>query len=303
MKVLVTGGTGRVGSELVGALQKKGASVRVLTRDRDKDAKTAPVGAEVAVGDLLNPESVRSALNGVDKMFLLVGNVADELTQALLTYAVAREAKIKHVTYLSVYQAERFQDVPHFIAKQAVETALKAFEVPFTILRPGYFFQNDLNLKDLLIGPGLFPTPIGTAGIAAVDVRDIAEAAAISLTTDGHAGKTYNLVTHSALSGPGAAAVWTKALGKPVNYPGVPVEAFGATAPSVHAALVCDGSQAHVPAVSGTGIRPGHCGCRRARETARPCSEALRGLRSGSRRRVAEKLANTSTGRYERKKQ
>jgi len=226
MKVLVTGGTGRVGSELVGALQKKGASVRVLTRDRDKDAKTAPVGAEVAVGDLLNPESVRSALNGVDKMFLLVGNVADELTQALLTYAVVREAKIKHVTYLSVYQAERFQDVPHFIAKQAGETALKAFEVPFTILRPGYFFQNDLNLKDLLIGPGLFPTPIGTAGIAAVDVRDIAEAAAISLTTDGHAGKTYNLVTHSALSGPGAAAVWTKALGKPVNYPGVPVEAF-----------------------------------------------------------------------------
>src|SRR6516164_11271866 len=189
MKILVTGGTGKVGTEVAQALLRGRESVRVLTRN--KEAKL-PDGAEVVVGDLLDPGSVRSALNGVDKMFLLVGNVADELTQALLTYAVAREAKIKHVTYLSVYQAERFQDVPHFIAKQAVETALKAFEVPFTILRPGYFFQNDLNLKDLLIGPGLFPTPIGTAGIAAVDVRDIAEAAAISLTTDGHAGKTYN---------------------------------------------------------------------------------------------------------------
>ena len=75
-------------------------------------------------------------------------------------------------------------------------------------------------------GPGLFPTPIGTAGVAAVDVRDIAEAAAITLTTDGHAGKTYNLVSHSALSGPDVAAVWSKALGKAVTYPAVPVEAF-----------------------------------------------------------------------------
>ena len=87
MKVLVTGGTGKVGTEVVNALLSRGASVRVLTRN--KEAKL-PVGAEVAVGDLLDPDSVRSALNGVDKLFLLIGNVADELTQALLTVAVAR---------------------------------------------------------------------------------------------------------------------------------------------------------------------------------------------------------------------
>ena len=86
---------------------------------------------EVAIGDLTNPESVKAALSGVEKMFLLVGNVADELTQALLTYAVAREAKIKHVTYLSVFGAERFPGVPHFIGKQTVENALKSFDTPF----------------------------------------------------------------------------------------------------------------------------------------------------------------------------
>jgi uncharacterized protein YbjT (DUF2867 family) len=99
MKILVTGGTGKVGTEVVQALLRRGKSVRVLTRN--KEAKL-PDGAEVAIGDLLDPDSVRSALNGVDKLFLLVGNVADELTQALLTVAVAREAKLKHITYLSV---------------------------------------------------------------------------------------------------------------------------------------------------------------------------------------------------------
>ena len=118
MKILVTGGTGKVGTEVVQALLHRGASVRVLTRNKEAKLPDGD-GAEVASGDLLDPDSVRSALNGVDKLFLLVGNVADELTQAPLTVAVARQAKVKHITYLSVYQAERFPDVPHFIGKYA----------------------------------------------------------------------------------------------------------------------------------------------------------------------------------------
>jgi uncharacterized protein YbjT (DUF2867 family) len=87
----------------------RGEFVRVLTRN--KEAKL-PDGQRWLIGDQLDPDSVRSGLNGIDKLFLLVGNVADELTQALLTVAVARQAKVKHITYLSVYQAERFPDVP-----------------------------------------------------------------------------------------------------------------------------------------------------------------------------------------------
>ena len=69
-----------VGTEVVNALLGRGASVRVLTRK--KEAKL-PVGAEVAVGDLLDPDSVRAALDGADKLFLLVANAAGEPTQAL----------------------------------------------------------------------------------------------------------------------------------------------------------------------------------------------------------------------------
>jgi uncharacterized protein YbjT (DUF2867 family) len=223
MKILVTGGTGKVGTEVVQALLRRGASVRVLTRN--KEAKL-PDGAEVAVGDLLEPDSVRSALKGADKLFLLVGNAADELTQALLTVALSREAKVKHITYLSVYQAERFPDVPHFIGKYTVETSLKQFDTPFTVLRPAYFFQNDAQLKPVLTGAGLYPTPIGNAGIAAIDIRDIADAAVVSLATDGHNGRTYNLVAADPVSGPSAAAIWSEALNKEVRYADLPMEAF-----------------------------------------------------------------------------
>jgi uncharacterized protein YbjT (DUF2867 family) len=223
MKVLVTGGTGQVGSTVVVELLKQGAAVRVFARD--KESKAAPARAEVAVGDLLNPESIRSALNGVDKLFLLAGNVADELTHALIAYGLARRGGIKHVTYLSVYKADQFGDVPHFASKVAIENALRKFGVPYTILRPGYFFQNELALKPMLLQMGLYTTPIGTAGISAVDVRDIAEAAAITLTSPGHEGQTYDLVG-SLIDGPGSAALWGKALNKQIAYTGHDFDAW-----------------------------------------------------------------------------
>jgi uncharacterized protein YbjT (DUF2867 family) len=159
-------------------------------------------------------------MQGVDKLFLLTAVAADELTQALIAYGVARRSGVKHVTYLSVFGVERFRDVPHFASKLAVEGALREFGLPYTILRPGYFFQNDAQLKDALTGAGIYPMPLGTAGICAVDVRDIAEAAAISLTSDGHDGQTYNLVGPSDISGPGNAALWSRLLDREIVYTG-----------------------------------------------------------------------------------
>jgi uncharacterized protein YbjT (DUF2867 family) len=219
MRVLVTGGTGRVGSVLLSELLKRGTDVRVLARSASVESRL-PSTVEIVQGDLLDPVSVARALEGVDKLFLLNAVVADELTQALIAYGVAKRMQIRHVVYLSVFKVDQFSDVPHFASKLAVERALRDGDVPFTILRPGYYFQNDLNLKTVLIQAGLYPMPIGTAGIAAVDVRDIAEAAAVALTTQGHDGQTYDLVGPGLLSGSGAATLWSELLGKPVRYPG-----------------------------------------------------------------------------------
>ncbi len=219
MRILVTGGTGNVGSVVVTELLNRGAEVRVLTR-KQPEAGKLPVGVEVAIGDLLDPVAVEEAMQGVDKLFLLNAGVPEELTQALIAYGIAKRLGLKHVTYLSVFKVEQFRDVPHFAAKLAVENALREFGVPYTILRPAYYMQNDLNLKPVLTGAGVYPMPIGTTGIATADVRDIAEAAAISLTEDGHDGQIYDIVSPTTITGPGNAALWSKLLGKDIKYTG-----------------------------------------------------------------------------------
>jgi uncharacterized protein YbjT (DUF2867 family) len=218
MKILVTGGTGNVGGKVVSELLKRGADVRVLARKQPEEKVQA--GVEIVTGDLLDPASVEQAMRGVDKLFLLNAVVADELTQALIAYGIAKRLGLKHVTYLSVFKVDQFRDVPHFASKLAVEGALREFGVPYTILRPGYYIQNDLGLKDALTKAGVYPMPLGTAGIATADIRDIAEAAAISLTEDGHDGQTYDIVSPTLISGPGNAALWSKLLGKEIKYTG-----------------------------------------------------------------------------------
>jgi uncharacterized protein YbjT (DUF2867 family) len=222
MKILVTGGTGNVGAEVVKELQKRKADIRLLVR---KEGAT-PNGVEIAKGDLLDPVSVEKALQGVDKLYLLNAVVPDELTQGLIAYDLARKLKLKHIVYHSVFRVDHFKDVPHFASKLAIENALREFDVPFTIIRPNYFSQNDVTLKDALTKAGIYPMPLGQVGISAVDIRDIAEAAAIALTSDGHFGKTYNLNGPDVLSGPKMASIWSRLLGKEIRYSGDDMDAF-----------------------------------------------------------------------------
>jgi uncharacterized protein YbjT (DUF2867 family) len=221
MRVLVIGATGRVGTEVVKALLHRGADVRALTRKQPKPGLFHDA-VEIAIGDLSDPVSVGVAIKGVDKLFLLIGgeNVPVELTQALTAYGLAKKAGLKHVTYASVYKADQFLEVPHFANKYAVEEAIRSGGMPYTILRPAYFAQNERRLKAELTGLGVYPIPVGNHGLAVVDVRDLAEAAAISLTEEGHNGKTYDLVSSEMLRGSDAAATWSKLLRKEIAYAG-----------------------------------------------------------------------------------
>jgi uncharacterized protein YbjT (DUF2867 family) len=110
--------------------------------------------------------------------------------------------------------------VPHFASKVVIEAALRHFDVPFTIVRPNYFYQNDLSLKGPLTAPAFIPCRLARPASRRWTCATSPRAAAIALTTEGHHGKTYNVVGPEPLSGPKAASVWSGLLGKEVRYGG-----------------------------------------------------------------------------------
>ncbi|MBR0970733.1 MULTISPECIES: SDR family oxidoreductase [Bradyrhizobium] len=229
MTILVTGATGTIGRHVVEQLVKRGADVRALARDPAK--ANLPAGVTVVRGDLLDVDSLRGALSGVSTLFLLNGVVPDEFTQALIALNLAREAGVERVVYLSVIHSDRYVNVPHFAGKFGVERMIEQMGFNATILRPAYFMNNDVTIKDVVTGYGIYPMPIGSRGLAMIDARDIGEIAAIELLRRERAAAPLpltriNLVGPETLTGAKAAAVWSEVLGRAISYPGDDTAAF-----------------------------------------------------------------------------
>lgn len=223
MTIIVTGATGTIGRQVVEQLVKRGADVRALVRDPSK--ANFPTGVDVVQGDLLDVDSLRSAFSGASTLFLLNAVVPDEYTQALIGLNVAREAGIERIVYLSVIHSDLYVNVPHFAGKFGVERMIERMGLNATILRPAYFMGNDLTIKDVVTGYGIYPMPIGSKGLAMVDTRDIAEIAAIELIRRERSTiplplDRINLVGPDTLTGADVAAIWTEVLGRPIAYPG-----------------------------------------------------------------------------------
>lgn len=225
MKVLVIGGTGTVGSAVVRELQARQVEVNVLTREEGK-RDALPAGVRGVVGNLLDPATVRAAFAGMDGVFMLNPVSPTETHEGLMGANGARLAGVRRFVYMSVHGPESALHLPHFGAKIPVEMAVKSSGMAWTILRPNNFFQNDYWFKDALLQYGVYPQPIGEVGTSRVDVRDIAEAAAIALTGGAHAGQVYNLVGAEPWTGTATAHAWSQALGRGIVYGGEDMDAW-----------------------------------------------------------------------------
>ncbi|NKI94894.1 NmrA/HSCARG family protein [Rhizobacter sp. SG703] len=231
MSILVTGATGAIGSLVVQGLARQGAAVRALVRSPGKAA--LPAGVTEVVADMTDVPSMRRALSGVRTLFLLNAVTPDEVTQAVLALSLAREAGIERIVYLSVIHADRFTDVPHFTGKHTVERMIDDLDLPATVLRPAYFMQNDRQVQAVIEGYGVYPMPIGSAGVAMVDTRDVADVAVAELLRRDRAEQplprlTLEVVGPDAFTGESAAAVWSEVLGREIRYGGDDLHAFEA---------------------------------------------------------------------------
>jgi uncharacterized protein YbjT (DUF2867 family) len=231
MSILITGATGTIGSLVIKGLAEARADVKALVRQAGK--RSFPAGVTEVVGDLTDVPSMRAALSSVRTLFLLNAVTPDEVTQALIALNLAREVGIERIVYLSVIHADKYTNVPHFTGKYTVERMIESLDVPATILRPAYFMQNERSVQQVIQGHGVYPMPIGSAGVAMVDTRDIADVAVAELLRRDQAAEplprvTLDLVGPERLTGALAAQAWSAALGRDVAYGGDDVAAFEA---------------------------------------------------------------------------
>jgi uncharacterized protein YbjT (DUF2867 family) len=231
MSILVTGATGTIGSLITQGLADAGAKVEALVRQPGK--RTFPTGVTEVVADLTDVASMRAALSSVRTLFLLNAVTPDEVTQALIALNLAKEAGIERIVYLSVIHADRYTNVPHFTGKHTVERMIESLDIAATILRPAYFMQNEAMIQQTIQQYAVYPMPIGSAGVAMIDARDIADIAVAELLRRDRATAalervTLELVGPHAVTGPSAAKVWSAALGREIAYAGDDVAAFEA---------------------------------------------------------------------------
>lgn len=219
MTILVTGGTGTVGSQVVARLVAAGEETRVLTRSPEK-AAALPDGVTAAVGALSEPATLAPAFEGVDRLFLLTPLAQDEVDQGLAAIEAAQAGGVERIVFMSVHQADGAPQIPHFASKVQIAQGLERSGLPYTVIEPNSFYQNDLWFQQPLMEFGVYPNPLGSVGLNRVDVRDIATAVVAALTEDGHAGEHYPVVGPDIHTGEGSAQGWAAALGSGVIYAG-----------------------------------------------------------------------------------
>ncbi|HEY3381946.1 MAG TPA: NmrA family NAD(P)-binding protein [Vicinamibacterales bacterium] len=221
MKVLIIGGTGTVGHAVLEKLLADGHQPTVMTRSTEKAARQP---APAVVADLEKPATLSAAFTDVEAVFLAATVSPTETTQSLAAVEAARAAGVQRIVYLSVAMPPGSDVIPHFASKIPVERSIQASGIPWTILRPNNFFQNDLWLRDPIAKHGVYPQPLGGRGCNRVDVRDIADAAANAFTK-GISG-LFPLHGPRGLTGDDTARVYSEALGRPVRYAGDDLEAW-----------------------------------------------------------------------------
>ena len=210
--ILVTGATGNVGGELVGALAAAGVPVRALTRSAGQGR--FPAGTAEVAGDLNDPASLRPALEGADGVFLLPGYA--DMPGVL---AEARRAGVRRVVQLSGMSAGSADTSNAITAYMAAsEQAARESGLAWTILRPAMFMSSAFEWVPQLRAGDLVRARFGQVRAAVTDPADIAAVAAVALTTSGHEAQVYELSGPEPLTAGDRVTILGQALGRSLRF-------------------------------------------------------------------------------------
>ena len=230
--ILVTGATGNQGNAIAHHLLQRGNfKVRVLVRDPNKPAALAlkQAGAELVVGDLNDRASLDRALQGaygVVSLQIFLDGLDTEIRQGKAVADAASSARIQHFVYSSVGNAERNTGVPHFDSKFQVEEYIRASELPYTILRPVFFFYNYNMMRPMVETGTLFQPLSPETKLQQLSEEDYGEMVADVFDRPADFMNREIEVASVEMTMPEIAAAFSRVLGKTVEYQQIPFEAF-----------------------------------------------------------------------------
>lgn len=219
--ILITGASGNVGKEVLRQIAQTDDGVRAGFQTLSK-AAGVPFGVEITTVDYRQPETLRAALRGVDRVFL-VGPPTAQLT-ALEHSAVdvIKQSDVRQVVKLSA-MGGRDAIFPRMHAES--EDYIRASGVPYTFLRPNGFMQNLIIYSGTTINSqNAFYGTEGDGKISQIDIRDVAAVAVKTLTEDEHVGKSYILTGPQALTNKEMAQILSEGLGREIRYINLPPE-------------------------------------------------------------------------------
>ena len=212
--ILITGASGNVGREVLRQIAQTGEKITAAYQDASR--ANVPAGVARVTLDYNQPETVRSALKGVDHVFLVGPPTADLPALEGKAIDIIKESDVEHVVKLSA-MGGRDSTFPREHAES--EDYIRSSGVPYTFLRPNGFMQNLVNNNSQTIRTqNAFFGSEGDGKVSQIDIRDIAAVAVKMLTEPGHMGKTYTLTGPEALSNAQIAELLTKTLGREIRY-------------------------------------------------------------------------------------
>ena len=217
--VLVTGATGTIGRDVAKRLSEDGISVRAGVRDQARARKQFGSNIALAAFDFEN-EKTFSALEGVEKVFLLPPLLPNQLEVMNAFVDAAKRAGVRHIAKLSAIGVDDETQPTAIKWHGANEQHIRESGVAFTFLRPNSFMQNFFTYFPPRNGAIYLPWGHGTASF--VDTRDIASVAAKVLVSDGHEGKIYTLTGPATLGIAEVARILSEMTRREFKYVDVP---------------------------------------------------------------------------------
>ncbi|MBF5000398.1 SDR family oxidoreductase [Nocardia sp. BSTN01] len=272
--ILITGATGNNGKAVVQQFARHGVPVRALVRDRARAGALLELsGVDVVEGDLLQPQTLGPALEGIDRA-LMISTADSTLVEAQCTFIdAAVSAGVRHVVKYSGFESGKGFDQEKFRYTrnhQQIERYLETSGLEWTHLRPGQFMQVYLREARSIIERGILALPAGDIRLAPVDIDDIAAVTFRLLTTEGHEGSALHMTGPEALTMGEVAALFSELIGKPVEYvpitpeerreymlsAGVPVDFVEATYQQARERLNCPEPELRLDTHYRFGVRP-----------------------------------------------